>query len=90
MNSNMKIIYLTFLAGVALVAPMRAQTNISDVEKMSSQEFSQMLDRNLGEAKTEPAPKLTPAPVQSVSQEPVANPQTSRPWINRLIAGEFE
>ena len=83
----MKIIYLTFLAGIALVAPLRAQT---DIGKMSSQEFSQMLDRNLGEAKTEPAPKLTPAPVQSVSQEPVANPQTSRPWINRLIAGEFE
>jgi hypothetical protein len=68
----MKIIYLTFLAGVALVAPLRAETSLSGLEKMSPQEFSQMLDRNLGEAKTELVPELTPAPVQPV-------PATSKP-----------
>jgi hypothetical protein len=32
MDNTMKIIYLTFLAGIALVAPLRAQTNLSEFE----------------------------------------------------------
>jgi Superinfection immunity protein len=77
----------TFLTGVALVAPLRAETNVGDIEKMSPQEFSQMLDRNLGAAKSDPAPEPTPVPDKIVST-------TSRPaadrTLNNMVVGSLE
>jgi Superinfection immunity protein len=68
--TTMKPFLLTFLASVALVAPLRAETNVGDIEKMSPQEFSQMLDRNLGATKTDPAPEPTPALIKFASARP--------------------